>query len=709
MAKNTTNKTAEQCETTGQFRCPKCGGRMLPMRGKAAGKGWNCHKQKWVGGDGSCDGVIWNRGSVQQRVAIERPADWLTLSRPTEEGAAILAALGQSPQERGGRCVIVNAGPGTGKSTTMAAAAREIANRVKLAGLMNWHMAAFNVNARQSLESKLPASWANVATINGFGGRQQGYQARNYKPSKVSMIFRDLVSHIPYKEKPRGAGLKAFAERIRDCLLYSSDAGDSRFWTQAISTIAGRFPALSKAIQKEGAEEVLREYLPQVLTRALADGKAIDLTEQYCKPALDAIARTGWRMRLECVERSHEWTEDDISHLCGLIRAVQVPQVAGVIVDEAQDLSLSQIVLFLASTWRNGELILVGDDRAGNPGEEGYKAGQAIFGWRGAFPGSFALISRLWECLTQETPISLNLSVSFRCPPEICRAVRGLNTILTSAKEEGTGEVIACGVQDAYTRWLDLPEGETALWITRRNAPLAPLFMATLKDRKKVCLRGGGDMEASVNAALYEAAGWYDDAGEFRVSLKDCLAKLEELAGQNEGQDGDSMEAFLLTVGTEIYRDPSLLTQAELKAEATVGNLRRFVLYFASKSAPRVLSTVYRSKGDEADLVIVDDTEALNTAWNGDECEAAACRHVAATRSKKALLIIGALAGVDPSGSVPEVKEAPQEVEPIAPVSEEPQALEAEQPATVKPKRTSKPRKRREAATVQPLELFADE
>lgn len=378
---------------------------------------------------------------------------------------------------------------------------------------------------------------------------------------------------------------------MRDLLLYTDDSGAASFWSEALATCSVRFPALAKVMEKNA--DAIREYLPQVLVRALADRSVIDLTEQYCRPALEAIRATGWKQRPELCDRSHEWTADDLEHLARLIRAVRVPQVRGVIVDEAQDLSLSQIVLFLSATWRSGELILVGDDRHGQPDDDDYKAGQAIFGWRGAFPGSLALVSRLWEHLTGEKSQAFPLWVTFRCPPEICDAVRPLNRVMQSAKPRGSGEVFSVSAGQAFTRWLDIPErgkdGKpfTALWITRRNAPLAAMFLATLRERKQVCLRGGGDMVAAVDRALYEPAGYYNDAGEYRVSLKQCLAKLADIISENGGEgqeDADSMESFLLEVGSEVLRDPTILEQAELKPEATVGNLRRFVLYFASKS-----------------------------------------------------------------------------------------------------------------------------
>lgn len=676
MAYNSGN--VERCEAGG-FRCPKCGAAMRPMIGRASGKGWNCTKGVWRNGrTEGCDGVIWNKANTFVKREVIRAATWANIPNRTEQQLTLRAALAVKPN--GNRCKIIDASAGTAKTTSMADDMEVISKRDSV---VNWHCNAFNVNARISLEAKTPAEWPNISTINGFGGTLQGYNFRQYKTAKINAIFKECISHLPPKERPSAAGVKAFAERMRDMLLYRENAPVA-WWNAAIDAVASRFGALGKMLAKPGTEQTIREYLPIVLEKAMADGRTIDLCEQYSRPALEAIRRTGWEMNLDAVSRRYEWTDGDIRHLANLIREIRVSQVSGVIVDEAQDLSLSQICLYLACTYRAGELILVGDDCLKTPEGELIKAGQAIFGWRGAFPGSLTLIARLWKELTGEETERFPLSVSFRCPPEICAAVRSLNKTITASKPVGSGESFAVNAEQAYTRWVDLADGERALWLFRRNAPQGPIFMRTLRDRKQVCLRGGGDMATAIDSALYSAAGYYDDAGEYRVSLRVCLDKLRAEASENDQPDADSMEEFLITVGEEINRDPSILREADLKPDATVGNLRRFILHYASKDAPRVLSTVYRAKGDEAELVIVDDTEQFNTPWNGDEDEAAACRFVAATRTKRTLLVVGALAGVE-IGAAPDQPALPVVVAPVKP---------------------AKPRKARKS--IGPVDLFGE-
>lgn len=659
MPQNTTTNA------TGHFSCPKCGyAPMIPMK---KGNGWRCgcpgnywQNNRWT----KCDGVRWQQqtGRTFKREIIERPLDFPVISKPTDDQKFYLTIQATAPHARPvrSRLTISNSGPGCAKSTTGAAGCANIYRRVGPNDILGWHFNAFNVNARISIEKKMPTLWSNVSTINGFGGRIQNYNFRNYKTAKLRNMFREWTAPLPEEKRPNAGPLFQIVERARDLLLYSANEGDSAWWETVLETVMDRFPGIAKRVTENNIATI-RQYLPMLMVRGHAARGTIDLTEQYTRPATEAIHRTGWKMRPECCKRDHEWTDNDISHFCNLVKAIDVPQQKGCIVDEAQDLSLSQIALFLASTWKSGELTLVGDDKQ----EEPYRAGQAIFGWRGAFAGSLAFIERCWFALTGERANHCPLNVTFRLPPEIVDAVRPLNSTLVSAKPRGTGEVWQVSESQAFQRWLAIDdETETALWITRRNAPLAPVFIDTIRERKKCCLRGGGEMQSQVDSVLYTAAGWYNDDGEFRTSLTSCIAKLSELVAQNEegtaSADADSMESFLLEIAQEIEKNPDILREAELDGRPTVGNLRRFVLYFADKDAPRVLSTVYRSKGDEADLVIVSDCDAFNQPWNGDSDEAAACRHVAATRAKRTLLVCGALSGViappAPDGEMPEVE-----------------------------------------------------
>ena len=158
-------------------------------------------------------------------------------------------------------------------------------------------------------------------------------------------------------------------------------------------------------------------------------------------------------------------------------------------------------------------------------------------------------------------------------------------------------------------------------------------------------IRGGPDFAGSLDACLYPAAGCPNDAGEFNVSLDTAIVELRKISAESEG-DPASMEEFFAEVADELCKNADLRKRAGItRNKPTVGDVRRFLLNNADKDSKRVLTTVYRCKGDEADTVIVDDTASFNESWNNDADEAAACRHVAMSRARESLLVVGPLAG----------------------------------------------------------------
>jgi hypothetical protein len=628
---------------------------MVPM---GSGKGFRCSKgsvkkvgKSWI--KSGCEGVIWNNTTFVPAEVVERAKTWPIIARPTAEQNQINALFAQEPAQRGGRLLLIDAGPGTAKTTTVSWSAQSIHKRRK-GDLFKYPLLTFNKNAANVALEKLPIEFPDVATLNSWHGRAQGFTRRNYDTKKLNDLWKELTEpNFEKGERPRLGIVGKIVERMRDVCLFTTDETDTNFFADSVNAIFTRFGSLArKAEQTHGAMDLIRDYLPAMLCRSHKTSKKVDLAEQISRPVADAISRTGWKMRFDCVsKRASEWTNDDVRHFASLIRTIQLPQLPGAIVDEGQDLSLCQIAVILAQVFRNGELAVIGDDASGQPGDDGYKAGQAIYGWRGAFGGSFNLIGRLWEELTGEAAVRAQLTKTFRHGPEICAAYRPLNTVIQSALPAGKSEAWIVDQSQAFTAWINLPPGETALWITRTNAPLSKLLIDTLKSQQECCIRGNDGFMGIIDGFIYNGAGWPDTAGEYPTTLAVCLKKLEEMAAETEAAetgapDPNSMERFVLELGKAIQDDPTLLVKAGLEAIATVGNLRRFIAYYADRKARRVLTTVYRCKGDEADVAIVDDSAKFNESW-GDSEEDAACRHVALSRGKRLLLTVNRIAGSD--------------------------------------------------------------
>ena len=631
MTKRQYKDNSPATNDAGQVKCPLCGHLMIPM---ASGKGLRCGTpgNRWQRGRWSiCQGIVWLKSGGQShwnKKKIDRPSDWPNYPEPTKEQLAILKFTAQTTKERGNVSCCINAGPGSAKTNTMVRAMRAVCGRVS--NVNDFALLAFNANARDNLLKEIPGFVTNINTINQFGGRAQGYRYQDYKKSKIRDIYKALVSD---ERDPHNFGAcAAFIDRMRDSCVYFSSSSDPR-WIDAITDVVIKYPSLGK--KYKGSEKFYNEFIPLLFIQAHQQFRTIDLTEQWSRPVTDAIARLDWTPEKPFID---------------LVKAIQVPRWKGLIIDESQDLSLGQIAFLLASIGTSGECYFVGDDCRGDEGEQGYKAGQGIYGWRGAFKGSMVKMAETLELLQSAPVKELELSITFRCPPEHVTAFRSLHTTLSSFKSEGSGWVRQLGYDEALELVCQDSETDT-LWITRTNRKALTPLLDLLRLRKKVSLRGRDQgLLAQVEGVLYKVAGYRNErSGDYKVSFKVAYQNLEKLISELNGDAGDadpdSFESFIFDLFDAIQNEPAILKEANLDG-LSVGNVYRFVEYFLNSDAPIVISTVYRCKGDQATNVIVDDCEQLNNAWNGDEVESAACRLVAVSRSKCGLVLLGKLGGV---------------------------------------------------------------
>lgn len=633
-------------------RCPKCGADTKAM---TTGKGFRCINgkvrkvgAKWI--TEGCDGVVWAKRTA--KTEIERPAGFAVIKRRTEEQTAIFRWLETAPGNVKSRFLTINAGPGCGKTTTLAGGAEAIIKR--FGSFQTWAFLCFNVNAKETLLAKLPPSVGNIQTLNAYFGQAQGYQYKSYDSSKLYKIWQTLQEGVSRQEPPRFNGISPMIERMRDLLLFNPEEASPEWLSLMLATVE-RFGGLAKAFSKNA--DTIKEFLPLIFTRAASIGGTIDISEQVAKPAYDAIKRIGWTMPEELTVRTAAWSDAHVRHFAQLVKAIQLPAM-NLIVDEAQDMSLPILAAVLATTWKGKELVVIGDDREGTPDAPNYQAGQGIYGWRGAGGGMFAIAERVWKELTGEQADTLPLNSSFRCSPAIVEAIKPLNKVLKSARTDSKpGGAYVTDSATAFQAFLSIPEGKTALWVARRNAPLGPVLLSTILERKQVCLRGNKDLPAAVERILGGVAKKSGD--KWITPLADAMDKLEEEINamkeeEANGESADSVEGFVLALGRGILADATLLPLANVDGPATCGALLSFVAYYNDRSAPRTISTVYRCKGDEADLVVVDDCEHFNKPWNNDEWELDAVRHVAASRAKDWLLLTGPIERVKAGSIDPE-------------------------------------------------------
>jgi DNA helicase-2/ATP-dependent DNA helicase PcrA len=303
------------------------------------------------------------------------------------------------------------------------------------------------------------------------------------------------------------------------------------------------------------------------------------------------------------------------------------------LIDECQDLSrLQQALAFRAAP--AGRIVPVGDPR------------QAINGFAGADPQS---VPRLAELLTGSPRGLLDcpLTTTFRCPRKHVSMAQHIIPRIEAAEGAADGEVLEIGPSDVRRH---VSPGD--LVIARRNAPLLELAFQLIADGVPVLLRG-----RDIGKGLLDLV--------YRLEPRDPVRLLMELELHRNRQlekleRKDAPESQFQALHDRVTCLKELASQSR-SVQHLVDTIRAL---FADESDRNkvVLSSIHRSKGLEADKVIITDTENLPMTRACRECRGAGCSHcgqrgtrsraweveqemnlayVAVTRAKKELIFAG--------------------------------------------------------------------
>ena len=138
-----------------------------------------------------------------------------------------------------------------------------------------------------------------------------------------------------------------------------------------------------------------------------------------------------------------------------------------VVVDEAQDMNPTQLLLAKAMCRRTGHIVVVGDDR------------QAIYGFRGADSNALDNLKR--ELNAAELP----LTITYRCPSKVVKIAKRIVPDFAAAPEAPEGIVDTINVGKLYNH---VQPGNFVL--SRSNAPLAKICLSLLRQGRKAVIRG---------------------------------------------------------------------------------------------------------------------------------------------------------------------------------------------------------------------------
>lgn len=282
-----------------------------------------------------------------------------------------------------------------------------------------------------------------------------------------------------------------------------------------------------------------------------------------------------------------------------------------VIVDEAQDINQTQLLMIGKCVKRGGRVLAVGDDR------------QSLYSFRGAMQSSMETIREKFQME------EMTLTTTYRCARRIVEVAREIVPDFKAAEDAPEGvvrDLIGTG------RLLEEARVGDAI-LSRVNAPLMPLCLGFLKRGIPARIEGrdiGKALHATaskwkartVPEFLGAVKGWAQKKVQ-RVQAKGLAPDLE--AGQIEGIQDQA--AVFYAVAEEAKN-----------VEEVMG---RLLSLFADSSgsgpaAAIVLSSVHRAKGLEWDRVYVLAT-TLRTERGGEEANVT---YVATTRARRELVMV---------------------------------------------------------------------
>lgn len=310
--------------------------------------------------------------------------------------------------------LVIRARAGTGKTTTIVVALALAPERRKL-------YAVFNKKNQREAEGKISDPNVDVLTLHSLGFRFIRSVWSGVKPDDEVEKFR--IS--------RAAGRNAPLEVI----------------TQVAKLIG-----FAKNLFVNPSLADLSD---------LADRKNIEVSSE--------LADSGWsverlvQIAMDALELAKERDEQGRISFNDM---VWLPVAMGwvrpcydlVVVDEAQDMNLPQLLMASGSCVKSGRMVVVGDDR------------QAIYGFRGAAQDG---IDMMKERLNAS---ELGLTITYRCPKKVVALAQALVPDYQAADEAPDGEVSSIGdnlLVDAAQ------PGDTIL--SRANAPLMPVCLALLR------------------------------------------------------------------------------------------------------------------------------------------------------------------------------------------------------------------------------------
>lgn len=277
-----------------------------------------------------------------------------------------------------------------------------------------------------------------------------------------------------------------------------------------------------------------------------------------------------------------------------------------VVVDEAQDMNMSQLMMAERACKMNGRICVVGDDR------------QAIYGFRGAASDGMHMMKQRLDAQ------QLGLTTTYRCPRSVVAIAQTIVPDYIAAPTAPEGEVLEMSLDKAVE---SLQVGDAV--ISRLNAPLMGIALKLLRNNIPARIEGRDIAKQIISQVR-----------KFKAkSVPDFMKKVSTWAERQtkriEASGGRHVQAKV-----ELVQDQALTLITVADDCTSVEDIEQRItsLFEDSDNARReavVCSSVHKAKGLEWNRVCIIEETFKNKDKSQEEAN---IFYVAVTRAKKTLV-----------------------------------------------------------------------
>ena len=532
---------------------------------------------------------------------LSQPAAQVT-PKYTPEQLAFISELSS-----GAGSIILEAVAGSGKTTTLVAAANALPTSVSGIAL------AFNAKIKKELESRLPKN-IKCMTLNGLGhGAWQAHTGTRLKveTNKLNKVVSETMAYHHLEKDTEGWFI------VRDLVAKAKSHGmEPASYDSAIWIVEDTIPEWVSLASRYG---IFLELSPKPKPTATESERA-QYEENNKKRIKQYVTLAREALNLSCQQAFDSIIDFDDQLYMTYCFSAPLTQYPLVLVDEAQDLSALQHELLNGCVAPNGRLIAVGDPH------------QAIYGFRGADVES---MSNLRDRFSMKT---LPLSYSFRCGSTIIEAAQAYVPHIKAPETAPLGEIIHL---DEWTAQ-DLANEIPCVVLCRSVAPLIRTAFRLIRAGVS-CAVAGRD----IGKGLVK----YTKNFGSPTAYEDLLLVINEWADSEimvAEANKDNAKAFMLNDVRE-----TLICIAAFGTCNTVAQLTATIEeLFKAETGSVILSTIHKSKGLEWDTVFLLDSYRCPASYAREPWQLVQednLMYIAITRAKKKLIYINSDNFINPT------------------------------------------------------------